>query len=55
MKARAIPELYYNTYCAHKELSLTCVARARFELLSYYERLLWERRSRYSIVRKARK
>ena len=35
MTARAISELYYNTYCAHKELSLTCVARARFELLSY--------------------
>ena len=26
------------TYYAHKDLSLTCVARARFELLSHYER-----------------
>ena len=26
------------TYYAHKESSLTCVARARFELLSYYEK-----------------
>ena len=43
------------TYYAHKELSLTCVAHARFELLLYYERLLWQRRSRHSIVRRARK